>query len=195
MEFEATSVTRDELLGELLSSIDEQEIKELNINDTNTQITRSQAEWYTKRYLEIVEKEKEIDRIADEYIESQTCKTNAWREASHEKNKAYLDYIGGLLKEYALNNLTGKSKSVKMISGTLSFRKGGYEAKYDDDKLREYLLENGMETTFLEAVPAKVKHKELKEKGTIIDGYLYINNKIVDGATFTEKPETFSVKC
>lgn len=178
-------------LEDMLAMIANESVDTLDTKEAPL-LTREEAEQYIRWYKSLVNKNLEIDNHADGYLASMKEKIESWRTAEKEKNADTMAYIESRLEAFAKANITGKSKSLKLIEGTLSFRKEQPSFEYDEEILRPLITEQF--PMYLEAVKPKIKYGEFKKAGTVIDGKFYMNDKLIEGVTVTPKPESFKVK-
>lgn len=186
----------ESLICDLLEDIEAQDNELISGNslDNPKQMTREEAEYFTKKYIEAANEIKEAEETAKQYMEQQQEKVNNWLEKIKKNNQFLLDIYGGALEMYTKAQLeeTGK-KSIKLIQGTLSFRKSRDKYEYDEDVLRKSLTDNHIDT-FFEEVEPKIKKAELKKAATVKNNKLYINDTLIDGVTITPQEDVFSVK-
>lgn len=186
----------ESLICDLIEDIEAQDNELISGNslDTPEQMTREEAEYFTKKYIEAANEIKEAEEVAKQYMEQQQEKVNNWLEKIKKNNQFLLDIYGGALEMYTKAQLeeTGK-KSIKLIQGTLSFRKSRDKYEYDEDVLRKSLTDNHIDT-FFEEVEPKIKKAELKKAATVKNNKLYINDTLIDGVTITPQEDVFSVK-
>lgn len=148
--------------------------------------TRDQAEYYTRCLAQAQRENKAVEDAAKKRIAEYTERVNAWKEGKLKENANNIERWTGLLRPWAEEELKGsKKKSVKLIEGTLSFRKND-KYEYDDEKLVEYLRANGHNDLLVEQMP-KVDKTVLKK---VFD---FTKDKI-PGVTYTVLPDTFTVK-
>lgn len=186
----------ESLICDLIEDIEAQDNELISGNslDNPEQMTREEAEYFTKKYIEAANEIKEAEEVAKQYMEQQQEKVNNWLEKIKKNNQFLLDIYGGALEMYTKAQLeeTGK-KSIKLIQGTLSFRKSRDKYEYDEEVLRKSLTDNHIDT-FFEEVEPKIKKAELKKAATVKNNKLYINDTLIDGVTITPQEDVFSVK-
>lgn len=186
----------ESLICDLIEDIEAQDNELISGNslDNPEQMTREEAEYFTKKYIEAANEIKEAEEVAKQYMEQQQEKVNNWLEKIKKNNQFLLDIYGGALEMYTKAQLeeTGK-KSIKLIQGTLSFRKSRDKYEYDEEILRKSLTDNHIDT-FFEEVEPKIKKAELKKAATVKNNKLYINDTLIDGVTITPQEDVFSVK-
>lgn len=186
----------ESLICDLIEDIEAQDNELISGNslDNPEQMTREEAEYFTKKYIEAANEIKEAEEAAKQYMEQQQEKVNNWLEKIKKNNQFLLDIYGGALEMYTKAQLeeTGK-KSIKLIEGTLSFRKSRDKYEYDEEVLRKSLTDNHIDT-FFEEVEPKIKKVELKKAAIVKNNKLYINDTLIDGVTITPQEDVFSVK-
>ena len=193
---ELTFDEQSNLMNDLLADIESQQdvAMSANILDNPEAMTREEAEYMTKKYVALVKENEEAETAAADYLEKEKIRVNNWLEKIKKNNQFLLDIYGGALEMYTKAQLeeTGK-KSIKLIEGTLSFRKSRDKYEYDEEVLRKSLTDNHIDT-FFEEVEPKIKKAELKKAGTVKNNKLYINDTLIDGVTITPQEDVFSVK-
>ena len=148
--------------------------------------TRDQAEYYTRCLTQAQRENKAVEEAAKKRIEEYIERVNAWKEGKLKENANNIERWTGLLRPWAEQELKGsKKKSVKLIEGTLSFRKND-DYQYDDEALIAYLKAKGRNDLIVEQAP-KVDKKALKK------AFDFTKDKI-PGVTYTVLPDTFTVK-
>ena len=193
---ELTFDEQSSLMNDLLADIESQQdvAMSANILDNPEAMTREEAEYMTKKYVALVKENEEAEKAAADYLEKEKARVNNWLEKIKKNNQFLLDIYGGALEMYTKAQLeeTGK-KSIKLIEGTLSFRKSRDKYEYDEEVLRKSLADNHIDM-FFEEVEPKIKKAELKKAATVKNNKLYINDTLIDGVTITPQEDVFSVK-
>lgn len=186
----------ESLIADLIEDIEAQDNELISGNslDNPEQMTREEAEYFTKKYIEAANEIKKAEEAAKQYMEQQQKKVNNWLEKINKSNQFYLSVYGDALKVYAEKEMeeTGK-KSIKLIEGTLSFRKAQDKYEYNEEELRASLQNNHIDD-FFEPVKPKIKKADLKKAGTVINNKLYINDTLIEGVTITPQDKTFTIK-
>ena len=221
------SLEQEQLTRELLDFIDEEETDELDIKDKQIQKIENtnQANYYVKKLKEIQEQKEDITETCQRQIRSYTEKVNAWQERMFSNLDNEENYYNNLLKDYALEQLEGtKKKTLKLIEGTLSFRKTQPKYTYDEDNAIQFIentdlpylktkatLElNDLDLTYeikddnqlyingVKIGTAQVKKSidktKLKKDGIIKNNKLYIEGVQVDGVEVEILEDNFIVK-
>ena len=185
--------TMDFLMNDLDDSVNAAEAEavglsgEVDVSEDGFKIeTRDQAEYYTRCLTEAQRENAAVELAAKKRIEEYVERVNAWKESKLKENANNIERWTGLLRPWAEEELKGsKKKSVKLIEGTLSFRKND-DYQYDDEKLIAYLKAKGRNDLIVEQAP-KVDKKALKK------AFDFTKDKI-PGVTYTVLPDTFTVK-
>lgn len=193
---ELTFDEQSNLMNDLLADIESQQdvAMSASVLDNPEAMTREEAEYMTKKYVALMKENEEAETAAADYLEKEKTRVNNWLEKIKKNNQFLLDIYGGALQMYTKAQLkeTGK-KSIKLIEGTLSFRKSRDKYEYDEELLRKSLMDNHIDT-FFEEVEPKIKKAELKKAATVKNNKLYINDTLIDGVTITPQEDVFSVK-
>lgn len=185
-------------LNDLLSFIDEEEVKELELDKAEEETfvikDANQANYFAKRLNEIRAEMKKIDDAAKEQIERYTAKVTQWQEKSLSPLQYNEQFIVNLLEKYAKQQLDGSSKkSLKLIEGTLQFRKQQDKYDYNDEILLAALQAKPEFAKFIDYKPS-IKKADLKKVGEEKNGQLFINNEAIPGIVITPQDEKFEVK-
>ena len=182
-------------IDDLLSFIDEQEVDELAINleDEGFSITSpEQANYYVGRLNAVRQEMDQIKATASQAIAKYHDKVNSFLERSISPLESQEERMLILLRYFAEKRLEGSDKrSMKLIEGTLQFRKLGDKYEYDEDKLL-----TSVSTNYRQYIKTKesVDKTELKKAGKVKDNLFYIGDALVDGITVTPQPDNFDVK-
>ena len=183
----------DELLKDLLSDLDQQEADSVKADLEKSTITDELAEYYTRRYNECVGAKNTIEEVAKRRKEIAIQRIDNWVERQVKPLDYTMNYLAGALELYAREHMKGKSKSVAMENGTLSFRKSAPSYECNDEEVRGYLRDKHLDL-YLQQLDPKIKYSELKKAGKIIDGHLYLDDEMIAGISVTENPDKFYVK-
>lgn len=188
----------DDLLGDLLNSIEEQEVKDLGIEKVlHAGITSDQqADYFIRRIKELQKKAEEIDRIADEQIKAHVDRVNEWRLRRLNELSYPMEHATSLLETYAAEKRAkSNKKTFKLIEGSFGFHKQQELYEHNDDKLRDYLISTSEGKEFLENLPPKVKWGELRKAGTLgEDGIFRLGKDALPGVIVTRRPDKFVIK-
>lgn len=189
--------TEEDFLVDLLQDIDAQDIKDLDL-DTVQQTgitTEEQAEWFIHEYKQAKEQAEKAQAAADKYMAQRQAKVNAWLKPQLKNLEWRMEWAKSNLEEYAKANIKGKKRSLKLIEGTIAFKKQQPAYEHNDDKIREFLssVEGGKE--FLTPQQPKVAWAQLKKAGTLDpNGIFRYGDQAVPGVVVTQRPDAFSVK-
>lgn len=145
-EFEQLQEQQKDFLN-LLDFIEDEEIEELGLEEAGSEgfyiQSPEQAEYFIKKYKEWIEEEAEIKAYAKEYLAKQKEKIEKWEQSKLNEFKFQKERYMGLLEDYARANIDekAKTKNIKLVEGTLQFRKASDKYDYDDPAILEYLKE------------------------------------------------------
>lgn len=148
------------------------------------------AEWAIKKIKYHTQKKEE----AAEFVKAEKAKLDAYLaeiNADHDKD---IEYFKELLRSYALDQLQGtKQKTVKLPSGSLSFRSVPPRIEKDEELLLAFTKECYPEMV---VVTESVKWGELKKQLKVMDDgrMMTEDGVIVEGVTATVMPDSFAVK-
>lgn len=191
-----TTTTNNSFLTDLLSFVEEIEVAELNLEDKQGfQIeTVDQANFIARKVKELRAEREEAMETAKKQIEAYQDKVNAWLESVTKPLDNQEAYYLNLLETFARTKLDGSNKkSLKLIEGTLQFRKQQPKYEYTDNVLLDYVKEN-LPDLIKRKVTESVDKTALKNKATIKDGRLYIDGKLIPGVVVEEQDDKFDVK-
>jgi hypothetical protein len=187
--------TGNSFLNDLLEFIDEQEVQELGLgtaDETYTIKDMGHANYIAKKLRKVRNQAEEINTTANAQIDSYKQKVDVWRTSSLTPLANTEAYLTGLLEEFTHRQLEGSTKkSIKLVEGTVQFRKQPDKFEYDEDVLLAYLQTD---------MPAYVKHKpsidkaELKKIGEVKKGQFYVTGKPLPGIVVTPQDDKFEVK-
>lgn len=141
-----TNQELNEKLLDMLDFIEDEEIEELGLEEANEEgfqiQNRDQAEYFLKKLKEMQAEMEEVKTYAKEYMAKQKEKISKWEESKLNEFEFMHDRYLNYLQEYAKNEIAdSKKKSLKLVEGTLQFRKIADKYEYKDDVLLEYLQE------------------------------------------------------
>ena len=186
---EMYSITLDELEGlsmEALAQEDAAESKEWRITDDAC------ADWAVGKIAEERAERERIRALAEEQIARIEEKVAA-AERRYENGTAFLTEKLAEYFDTVPHKTTKTKESYRLLSGTLTKKRGGLVMKQDNGKLLEFLKASGnadMIKTTEEPRWGEFK-KRLEIKGEVIVDTL--TGEIVDGVEIIEKPDSFSV--
>lgn len=180
----------------LMDYVDEVEAETYTSEDTGAyRISgRNEAEYRIKEYQQITQQIADSKKAAADYVEEATKKANEWLDKELNSLVNRKQFLESILRDYAEEQLKdSKKKSLKLIGGTLAFRKPAPKVDYDDNVLRKYLFMNAV--SFLKKQEPKVDHAELKKAAEIRGDKMFLNGKEIPGVTVTQlEAPTFSIK-
>lgn len=183
----------DEYMKNLLDAIDAEEVETLGIDvsDRFEIRTREQADYLTKQYLALKQETDEIEQTAQNAKDAYGQKVDSWKERELSPRMSSMDWIASRLRVFAEQQLAGsKRRSLNLISGALKFKKRA-GISYDDEVLREYLMQNAPE--FMKEQPKKIDKAGLRKACEVRDGRFYYNGQLVEGIDQTEMPDSFFI--
>lgn len=183
-------------LDDLLSFVEEVEVEENNIDVTKEGFsieTMEQANYITRKLKEAREEKAELIEVAKDAIAKYEAKIERWKEATMSPLENQEQRYLSLLEVFATNKLEGSNKkSLKLIEGTLAFRKQQDKYEYEDNVLLAYLEEN-YKKEYVNYKPSSNK-AELKKAGKAKDGKFYLGDVEIPGITVTPQDQKFEVK-
>ncbi|PTY93009.1 host-nuclease inhibitor Gam family protein [Heyndrickxia sporothermodurans] len=187
--------TGNSFLDDLLSFVEEAEVEELDLTTVDEGFSiqnMDQANFIAKKVKEVRAEMEEAAETAQAYLESYQEKISNWLEKTQNPLRNQEAYLLRLLENFARTKLEGSNKkSLKLIEGTLQFRKQQDKYEYEDNVLLTY-AENNL-PQFIKT-KLSVDKTELKKKATVKNGELYIDGVLVPGVTVTAQDEKFDVK-
>ena len=181
-------------LEELTDFIEEEEIQELELDQDELIIKDTrQAEYFLKKVKELQREKEEIEQTAQFAIEEYQKKVEKWKKQKLSPIENTIEYFSNLLDSFARYKLEGSSKkSLKLIEGTIGYRSQAPKYNYEDEKaLVEFLEKNAPDFLRYKKEPDK---SQLKKQAEVVDGKLYIDDKLVEGITVEERGDAFYVK-
>jgi hypothetical protein len=187
--------TGNSFLDDLLSFVEEAEVEELNLSNVDEGFSikdMDQANFIAKKIKEVRSEIEEAAETAQAYLDSYQDKISRWLEKTQSPLRNQEAYLLRLLENFARTKLEGSSKkSLKLIEGTLQFRKQQDKYEYEDNTLLTF-VEDKL-PTYVKTKPSVDKTK-LKKDATVRNGQLYINDVLVPGVTVTSQDDKFEVK-
>ena len=150
------------------------------------------ADWAVRKIAEEQAEYNRLKALADEQIASITEKVEAAKRRM-ENGTAYLTSCLADFFRTVPHKATKTTEKYRLLSGTLTLKKGGVKTKQDDEKLVAWLRANGYGD--LVKVEESAKWGELKKLLTFTGEIAAITEtgEIVDGVTAYMAPDTFSV--
>ena len=183
------STTMDFLANDLDDSVSAAEEEAIGLSgeiDSFKIETRDQAEYFTRCLVRAQKENEAVELVAKKRLNEYAERVNAWKESKLKENSYNIERWTSLLRPWAEEQLKdSKKKSVKLIEGTLGFRKSD-KYEYDDERLIEYLQSSGHKELLIEQTP-KVDKTALKKA-------FDFEKENVPGVTYTKLPDTFTVK-
>ncbi len=182
-------------LEDLLSFIDEAEVEEANFNEKEDGFcieSMDQANYIAKKLKELRKEKQEIEESAKNAMDKYAAKIQAWKEKNLGPYENQEEFFLRMLKSFAEEKLRGSTKkSIKLIEGTIGFKKQQDKYEYEDEQLLEFLESSHKE--FVKYKPSVDKIK-LKSETTPKEGKLYFGEVLIPGVTVTPQEEKFDLK-
>lgn len=178
----------------LLDFIEEEESEEYGTgeNENFTISSPDQANYYIKKVKETRDEIAEVEATAKKKIEEYVDKVNRWRDSVTAPLENRERYFTNLLEVYAATTLEGTSKkSLKLIEGTLGFKKQIPQYNYEDEVLLEFAKTSAMDYV---KTALSVDKGKLKKEATVKSGKLYIGDVEVKGVSVVAREDKFDVK-
>lgn len=187
--------TGNSFLDDLLEFIDEAEVEELELQKEEDGFkieTIDQANYITKKVKQIRSEIEEAKEIAEAQLKAYEEKVNAWLSSVTKPLERQEEFYLLLLEQFAKEKLKDtKKRSLKLIEGTLQFKKQQDKYEYDDKELTAFAEKNLKD--YVRYKPSVDKSK-LKKDGKVKEGKLYIGDKEVKGVRVISREDKFSVK-
>lgn len=187
--------TGNSFLDDLLEFIDEAEVEELELQKEKDGFkieTIDQANYITKKVKQIRSEMEEAKEIAEAQLKAYEEKVNAWLSSVTKPLERQEEFYLLLLEQFAKEKLKDtKKRSLKLIEGTLQFKKQQDKYEYDDKELIAFAEKNLKD--YVKYKPSVDKNK-LKKDGKVKEGKLYIGDKEVKGVKVISREDKFSVK-
>ena len=158
--------------------------------------TAEKADWVIRKILRAQQKNDDIKQLA----EMQINKIKQWQVQESDSNDRSIQYFTSLLEPYAKSQLNGKSKTVKMPSGNISFRAvspeyviAGNKVDGKNIKLLEYIRQSDPE--FLK-IEESVNWTEYKQELTLTSTGQVITSdgEVLGFMSAVEHPDSVTVK-
>ena len=180
------AVTLDELEQVDLGTVEQGERAPFRITDDRC------ADWAIRK---IAEERSEYNRLKD-LADQQKAAIDEKVEAARRRMENGTSFLTGCLADFfrtVPHKTTKTTEKYRLLSGTLTLKKGGTKAKVDDAKLVPWLRANGYGD--LVKVEESAKWGELKKLLTYTGEIAAIEGtgEIVEGVTAYEAPDTFTV--
>lgn len=184
------------LIDEMYEGIIETEAIELGIDveKVGFSITKeSQANFFLKRMEEVSKEKAELNEMCDKDIEAHINKVNEFRNKKVAGIDNAINYFTELLEDFAKKELlVSKKKSMKLINGTLQFKKAADKYEYEEEKLIKYMNENNL--VGFTRTKVELNKVELKKSVTVVKDEVMLEGKKIEGITVTPGLINFSIK-
>lgn len=190
-----------ETMADLLNFIDEtnnvsnqeldEEARQLN-GGAPILANRDEANNYIRKYKELEAEIQSIQATAQEAVDQYTQKVEMWEQNQLQQIKRRLQFCKFALEQYTQNNLTDGKKSLRLIEGTIGFRKQPPALVYDDE---EEVI-NYLKQTRPDLIKEKLAldKNNLKKDGQIVDDTFMLDGKPIPGVSVEQKDKQFVVK-
>jgi phage host-nuclease inhibitor protein Gam len=181
-------------MDNLLGFLNEEEEQGLGIQqEEGFQIdSMDQANYFARKLREVRAEKSEAEAAAKQQIEAYKERVDRWLSSIVSPIEYEEERILALLENFAETKLSGSSKrSLKLIEGTLQFRKQQPKYDYNDEVLLDHA--QAVLPSYVKTKPS-VDKAELKKALKVKSGKAYIGDKVVPGITITELPDKFDVK-
>ncbi|ABN53666.1 MAG TPA: hypothetical protein DEF39_11450 [Hungateiclostridium thermocellum] len=153
---------------------------------------KDSANWCLRKIKALKQEIEENKRIADAEIQ----RIQSWLKEVTEPLERSIQFFESLLIEYHMNIYAEdpSKKTIKLPYGTLKARAQQPEFCRDDEKLVNWLKQNGM-TEFVKVIE-KPEWNELKKKVKVIGNSVVYEEtgEVIDGITVQERPPKFTVE-
>lgn len=190
-----------DLMQDLMDFMESEEAKQLDIKlgieekERFTIKSMDQANYFIKRIVALNQEKDNVRALSKSELERTKERLALWEQKKTESIDNQINYLSGLLEEFAKENLPTGKKTLELPAGKLQFKKQQPAYKYNEELLLESLKAIQAEQ-FIVASPVtySVDKNALKKEGVIVKGQLYINDRPVEGVTVEERPQQFIVK-
>jgi bifunctional N-acetylglucosamine-1-phosphate-uridyltransferase/glucosamine-1-phosphate-acetyltransferase GlmU-like protein len=191
-------INENELLNDLLQSMQEEEATTLGIEVTNPafEITnQNQAMYFIRQYKDLEEEQQRINSICDEQLKAFALRLENWRTKQLESTEKQKQFIEDLLKPFTERELLlSNKKTLKLPFGTLGFSKQQPLYEYADDDVLKFLKDHQLNDLIRTKTVESINKIELKKTGIIKDNVVYISNMPVEGLKVTTREDKFTIK-
>lgn len=181
-------------LDDLLEYVNEEEEQALGIQHDEAFVIDSveQANYFARKLNELRAEKQQIAATAQDQIDVYVQRVDAWKNKTLAPLEYEEDRLLAMLKFFAETQLSGSTKkSIKLVEGTLQFRKQQAAYEYNDELLLDYMQRAAAQYV---VIKPSVDKKEFKKAITVKDGQAILDGNIVPGVTITERPEAFDLK-
>lgn len=158
--------------------------------------TEEKADWAIRKIVKLQKKIDDAKRLANERKQQ----IEEWLESIESENQRSIEHFQAIIRPWAEQQLDGKKKTVKLPSGTVSFRKsqpkffiGGVNVDKKNSVLLEYVKQNAPTFVKVEETADWTKFKEtliVTESGAVITQ----DGEVLTFMAALEQPDTISVK-
>ena len=188
----------NEFLEELNEYVNYEEAKEFGYNGASgfTIDNDDTANYFVKKIKEIRDEKERIEQTAAEAIVNYTAKVDRYKESKLSPLTFEETMIMERLRDYTESKLKdSKKRSIKLIEGTVGFKKRQPLFSYDDDSIIEFLRQDDTLYKKYVALKPSLKKNELKKEGMIdIDNSFKLNGIVVPGVHVESCDDSFDVK-
>lgn len=187
-------VQEKSFMEDLLGFLNDEEEQILGIEEDEGFKIESieQANYFARKLREVREERQEAEAAAKEQIEAYKERVDRWLSSVTSPLEYEEERILALLEQFAEEKLSGSNKrSLKLIEGTLQFRKQQPKFEYNDEVLLDYA--QAQLPQFIKTKPS-VDKADLKKHVKVKEGKAYLGDDLVPGITITELPDKFDVK-
>lgn len=186
MPEELPAATLEDLEQYDVGAVAEQERPPFRITDDRC------ADWAVRKIAEERSEYERLKALADEQIAAINAKVEAAQRRLENGTAFLTSCLAGYFSTVP-HKVTKTTEKYRLLSGTLTMKKGGTKAKVDDAKLVPWLRANGLGD--LVKVEETARWGELKKRITYTGSVAIIEDtgEIVDGVTAYEAPDTFTV--
>lgn len=184
---ELPAVSLEELEQIDFGSIGQEERPRFKIEDDGL------ADWAVRKIAEERAEYERLKALGEEQIAAIEEKLAAAKRR-YENGTAYLTTCLARFFDTVPHKKTKTTEKYRLLSGTLTLKKGGVKAEADDETLVPWLRANGL-GEFVK-VKESAAWGDLKKKLTFVGGVATIEEtgEIVEGVTVTEAPDAFKVE-
>jgi len=167
--------------------------QEVEVQDESWTIADDKtADWAVRR---IAEERAELARIK-ELAEAEIAQIEEKLQIAEKRCENGTRFLTAKLAEYfhtVPHRSTKTKESYRLLSGTLTMKKGGLQMEKNDEALIGYLKQSGNEE--LIQITEKPRWGEYKKRLQIVDGAVVDTETgdMVQGVSVVEKPDTFTV--
>lgn len=194
MEQQTEQVQETSFMSNLLNFLNDEEEQAVGIehNEDFRIESTEQANYFARRLREIRAEKYEAEAAAKEQLDAYKERVDRWLSSVTNPLAYEEERILAKLELFAEEKLADSSKrSIKLIEGTLQFRKQQPKYEYNDEVLLDHA--QAKLPLFVKTKPS-VDKAELKKAVKVKNGKAYIDDALVPGISVTELPDKFDVK-